>query len=620
MQNLSHRRLIELMSSAYPGLVAYIDTDYKFRFVNDNFYEWFNLSKEQVIGKTVTEIMQTDDLPKRLEIFKEVLGGRKVKYFTKFKHNELGMRDVEVTYSPDKSEDESIQGFVAMAYDITELKAAQKSAQDNEARFRSLTEVMPQLIWIVDAEGQAIFLNNNWSRITSTKLEDNLGYGWLNVIHPEDRVTAVLGWKTAIKNSTIYEAEYRIKMSNGLYRWHIARGIPIKNDDGIVERWVGTTTDIEVHKNARVLADNERERFYSIFMQSPVATCVLVGPEHYFDLANPSAKKLFGNKSLRGLSLKVALPELEEQGYNKIFNEVYHSGKGCFIQAKSINIVQNDGTVKEHIHDLFCEAIKDENGLTTGILVMSIDVNEQFMALKNMEEALKTRDQFLSIASHELKTPLTSLKLQSQLTLRMLNKEVAIPQERQRFHANQVNDWVSKLTRLIDDMLDVSRIRTGKLQLNRSRHEIGDVVREVVFKMGLLFESAGLNLPTVTFSSRMSGEWDRFRIEQVISNLLTNAIRYGKGKPIQIIIARNENFARVSVVDQGYGIDSEDLLRIFGRFERAIHSSEVSGLGLGLFISKEIIETHGGSIFAESSIGKGSTFTFEIPFDELEEA
>lgn len=613
MQRFGSRHLLDLISSAYPGLVAYLDSSYRFEFANDNFKEWYGFDPKIIYGKTIIEVLGEEFFQSQKDNFERALKGEIVKCFSKINHITLGVRDLEVTYHPDTGPDGEVLGFLSISYDVTELRRAQKKAQENEARFRSLTEVMPQLIWIMDNEGKATFLNHNWSRVTNTTIDENLGHGWLNVVHPEDRVSAALGWQVALQNISVYEAEYRIRMANGNYRWHMARGIPIKNEEGQVERWVGTTTDIEVQKNARVLANTERERFYSIFMQSPVAICVLTGPDHYFDLVNPPARKFFGDRELQGLSLKDALPELESQGYYQLMDDVYHSGKGCLLPAKAITVMQPDAIMKEHFHDLFCEPIKDENGLTMGILIMSVDVTEQVKALRDMEEALKTRDQFLSVASHELKTPLTSLKLQSQLTLRTLKKEGSLSVERQKMQATQTSEWVSKLTRLIDDMLDVSRIRTGKLKLNRDEHEMGDIVREVVFRMSLLFEAAGLTLPSIICTDRIMGHWDRFRLEQVISNLLTNAIRYGKGKPIEISIKRQEDRSLVSVTDQGYGIDGDDLQRIFGRFERAVHSAEVSGLGLGLFISKEIIESHGGKIYVDSVLGKGSTFTFELP-------
>ena len=612
MHRFGSRHLLDLISSAYPGLVTYVDTDLKFLFVNDKFLDWYGVDPEKIIGKGVSELISEEEFLERKPYYDKALSGEVVKFFSRVNHKNLGTRETELTYYPD-IEDGEVKGFVAIAYDITEQRRAEKIALENEARFRSLTEVMPQLIWIVDADGKAIFFNHNWPRVTNTTMEQNLGHGWLDVVHPEDRINAAVGWSVALKSSTYYEAEYRLKMANGTYRWHMARGTPIKNDRGEVDRWVGTTTDIEVQKNARVLADLERERFYSIFMQSPIVICVLNGPDHHFDLVNPPAKKFYGGRDLRGKTLKEALPELEAQGYSQLMDEVYHSGKGCFLPAKVISIRQLDGSVKEHYHDLFYEAIKDEHGLTTGILNMSVDVTEQVKALHSMEEALKTRDQFLSVASHELKTPLTTLKLQSQLTLRTLNRDGKISIERQNSLAHQTNDLVSKLNRLIDDMLDVSRIRTGKLALNKEEHELGDIVREVVFRLSLIFEAAGIPLPRITASERLVGEWDRFRLEQVISNLLTNAIRYGKGNPIDIQLSKVDNFASLSVKDHGHGISREDLERIFERFERAVHSSEVSGLGLGLFISREIIEAHSGKIHVSSVLGEGSTFSFKIP-------
>lgn len=614
MHRFGSRHLLDLISSAYPGLVTYVDLDYRFLFVNEKFRDWYGVEPQDVVGMSVLDLIGEKEFNERKPHYDEAIKGKIVKINGKVQHKKLGLREIEITYHPDHNESGEVQGFVAIGYDITDQKHAEKVAQDNEARFRSLTEVMPQLIWIMDAEGKAIFFNQNWPRVTDTSMEENLGHGWMNVVHPEDRVSVVLAWREAVKSAVIYEVEYRLRMGNGNYRWHMARGIPIKNDRGQVERWVGTTTDIEVQKNARVLADNERERIYSLFMQSPVVICVLTGPDHYFDLVNPPAKNFFGGRDLKGLPYKEVLPELEEQGYYRLIDEVYHSGKGCFLAAQKISIKQHDGSYKEHYHDLFYEPIKDEHGLTTGVLNMSVDVTEQVKALRDMEEALKARDQFLSVASHELKTPLTSLKLQSQLTLRTLAKDGEIPVERQKSQAYQLSELVSKLTRLIDDMLDVSRIRTGKLNLNKSEHEMGDIVREVVFRMGLLFEAANLPLPTLIISKRFEGEWDRFRLEQVLGNLLTNAIRYGKGKPIEVSIFEKDRHVAVSVTDHGYGIAEADIERIFGRFERAVHSSEVSGLGLGLFISKEIIEAHGGKIYVQSVLDQGSTFTFELPY------
>ena len=322
------------------------------------------------------------------------------------------------------------------------------------------------------------------------------------------------------------------------------------------------------------------------------------------------------------MTLVEAVPEFEPQGFIEVLNEVYNSGKGIFLPAKAIQLKNEDGVITEIFADLFYEPIKDDNGLTTGIINMCVEVTEQVKARRfaeekehKLEEALIARDQFLSIASHELKTPLTSLKLQAQLTLRNLSLNKTITPERQVSMAQQTSDLVGRLTRLIDDMLDVSRIRTGKLKLEKAPQELNDIVREVVFRMSVLFEAAGIPIPTIKASENIEGEWDRFRLEQVIGNLLTNAIRYGRGNPVEIKIEQKNSKGVLSVKDKGYGIAQGDQTRIFGRFERAINSAEVSGLGLGLFISKEIVESHGGRIWVESDEGEGSTFYVELPIN-----
>jgi PAS domain S-box-containing protein len=255
----------------------------------------------------------------------------------------------------------------------------------------------------------------------------------------------------------------------------------------------------------------------------------------------------------------------------------------------------------------------ESTGEFTGYATVSRDMTDIKNKERKLEEALKARDQFLSMASHELKTPLTSLKLQAQLNLRNLENHKSIPIETQMTQAHQANQTIGRLVKLIDDMLDVSRIRTGKLKLDKQDHELGDIVREVVQRMSLLFESAGLQIPPTQFREKIHGHWDRFRLEQVIGNLLTNAIKYGRHKPVEICIRKNKTHAILTVKDHGYGIAQEDLKKIFDRFERGVHFAEVSGLGLGLFISKEIVRSHGGHILVESRLDVGSTFTISLP-------
>ena len=261
------------------------------------------------------------------------------------------------------------------------------------------------------------------------------------------------------------------------------------------------------------------------------------------------------------------------------------------------------------------EPYRDAQGKVVGVLGISRDITELKNVQTELENSVRARDEFLSIASHELKTPLTSMRLQTDLVRRLIDKgdPSAYSQTRIDAFAELADKQLKRLSRLVDDMLDIARIRSGNLSLVPSSFDLCSLVKEAVSRMHSQFVESGCGDPKVTYCEPAHGVWDRMRLEQVVDNLLTNAIRYGKGKPIEITVECLENSVQLSVKDYGIGIAKEAQAKIFDRFERAVDANEVSGLGLGLFISKQIVEAHGGTISVESELGKGSTFLVRVP-------
>lgn len=262
MQAKTPQHILSLISRAYPGLVTYIDKDFKYQFANENYRDWFEVEYSNIVGFSVEKMIGTKGFLYRKPFMERALKGEKVKFIATLTHKILGQRQLEQIYEPDIDENGKVQGFIALAYDITEQKRAEKLAQENEARFRSLTEVMPHLVWVADGEGKVIWFNENWPRVTGTTFKENLGDGWLNVIHPEDRVATILNWKDTLTNFSSQQCEYRLRMKDGSYRWHVSRAISIKDDSGKIVRWVGTTTDIEEQKTAKDIAVSERRKIY----------------------------------------------------------------------------------------------------------------------------------------------------------------------------------------------------------------------------------------------------------------------------------------------------------------------------------------------------------------------
>ncbi len=237
---------------------------------------------------------------------------------------------------------------------------------------------------------------------------------------------------------------------------------------------------------------------------------------------------------------------------------------------------------------------------------------EEQRAREGLEQAVRARDEFLSLASHELKTPLTSLMLQAQLLQRRIDRGEPLQPEAARRLLDQTARQTQRLARLVNDMLDISRISAGKLSLEMETFDLVDLANDVVTKLGPQLGEARCEV-SVRAEAPVLGTWDRYRLEQVLTNLLTNAARYGPGTPVEIAVRRVERRAELRVSDKGRGISKADQERIFRKFERAVGGHEVSGLGLGLFIVHEIVQMHGGAIHVESELGQGATFVVALP-------
>ena len=227
-------------------------------------------------------------------------------------------------------------------------------------------------------------------------------------------------------------------------------------------------------------------------------------------------------------------------------------------------------------------------------------------------EALQARDEFLSVASHELKTPVSSLRLQLQLILRRLCKDPDYDRELEA-KVQGAGRQVDKLARLIVQLLDVSRLRAGRdMDLEREELDLRGLAQEILGRFKEDAAQAGSEL-RLAAPSPVHGNWDRLRIDQVLTNFLTNALKFGKGRPIDVEVGKAGEEATIVVRDRGIGIAPGDHERIFERFERTGEAKAIHGMGLGLYIVRRIVEAHGGTIRVESRLGEGTAFYVKLP-------
>jgi signal transduction histidine kinase len=256
---------------------------------------------------------------------------------------------------------------------------------------------------------------------------------------------------------------------------------------------------------------------------------------------------------------------------------------------------------------------EEEERLAQFITTLAGAALENAAGFARIEEAVRMRDEFLAIASHELKTPLVPLQLQLDDFQRVLRRR-GVDDDSVAQRLATMTRQTTRLSKLVENLLDLSRIAAGRLTLQPEEFDFAEMVRDVVRRLAPEAESLGCTLE-VHAGEPVRGRWDQLRLEQVVSNLLANAVKYGAAHPIEIEVQPEERKVRLTMRDHGIGMSPQDAARVFERFERAVSVRHYGGLGLGLYITRQIVEAHGGAISVDSRLGDGATFTVVLPVD-----
>lgn len=510
---------------------------------------------------------------------------------------------------------EQAANLVSIVLQHFETKAIAKVAQESMA---IIYESSIDAMWLVDIEDNGKTyrfksVNKAFKDISGLHAENMIGRNIEDVL-PQPSLDRVREkYEQAVKTGQIVDYLAEVDLPVGIKSVHI-RIKPIKDEKGTVTKILGIAEDITEQKK---ITDRLKESEADLIHAQHVArlgswkwdgiTKNIYWSKEIYNILNldPSTEpvpieeqiKLYTDESWNKLRLSVSEAIANDTSYEiDLEGRTSEGQKPRWFIARGMKLK------------------KDSEGNALFLTGTLQDNTERKILENHLKDALVARDQFIAVATHELKTPLSTLQLTLHSVLRLLDS--VIDTEKVKSKIEKAKSQTTRLESLIKNLLDVTSIGAGKMLLDlKPQVDLSQLVDNIIKRYDETIVKSGSILHK-NIDSNIIGYWDEFRLEQVIINLLTNAVKYGDGKPIEIHLYRKNNCAVLEVRDQGIGIPEDKQNKVFERFERAVSETNYSGLGLGLWIVREIVTALDGKVWVRSTLHKGSCFTVELPIKE----
>lgn len=521
-------------------------------------------------------------------------------------------------------------GVGVMTIDVTDRLAAERRLRESEERFRAVAELVPQMVWATTPEGEVEYFNQRWYAYTGQTVADIAGSGWSDALHPDDRHHTLRCWQTSLGSGQPYEVEYRMRRTDGEYRWFLARAIPLRDDNGRIVRWFGTNTDVHDSRTAQDQLRRSEERFRRLTIDIP--QMVWVTNDHgevqeynrrwyeYTGLDETAAvgdgwRHILHPDDLETTtiawqsSLQTGLPFESEQRLRR------HDGVYRWHLARALPLTDPaSGQVVQWV------------GTTTDIedQKRQADLLDRLVRERTAELQRSNREleQFAYVASHDLQEPLRKIQSFSN-RIQTRNHDGINPQGLE--YLERIQSSAVRMRTLINDLLDYSRVTTRSQPFEQV--DLAQIAAEIAADLEPLDPESRSQIEIGPMPAIQA---DASQMRQLFQNLLVNALKFHKPgeSPVAKISARELNgdqrpsdplhrpWIEIAVRDEGIGFDEAYLDRIFQVFQRLHGRDQYDGTGVGLAICRKIVERHGGTISARSSEGHGATFLVQLPVSQ----
>lgn len=506
------------------------------------------------------------------------------------------------------------KAFIASVRDVTEKREKEVAMEESEERHRIMVEQTGQLIYDYDVGTGKIVWSGAVREVTgfSKKGFQKVDIdGWAERIHLDDREQTLELLDEKQKTGGKFEAEYRFRKRNGSYVHILDRGVFLINEKGVPYRMLGTMTDI----SDRVIALQNLKKF-QLAVENAAEQILITDPDAKILYANPTTEDTTGysQKEIIGKTPALWGKQMPKKFYEKMWKTIKQDKKSFF--GEVVNKRKNG---QEYPAELRITPILDEKRDVKFFVGIERDVTHE-------KEISAMKSEFVSLASHQLRTPLTAISWYTEM---LLGGDVGEVSGEQKGYLSEIYTSVRRMVRLVNDLLNVSRLESGRLAIEPEPTSLPDFIQNILDEVKSTVGDKRCQVVLTKSDKNLSKiPLDRKLIRQVFRNLITNAIQYSSPKRkcrvnIDIkpeTIGEVESFV-VSVEDNGIGIPKEEQKRIFERFFRSDNAvkQQTEGTGLGLYISKLVLEASGGKIWFKSKVGKGSTFYVAFPVKGMKE-
>ena len=658
-QSEKQKRVYETITSGTPDLMYVFDLDYRFTYANSALLEMWGKTAENAIGKGLRDngYEEWHAAMHEREIDQVIATKQPIRGEVSFPHAILGKRIYDYIFTPVVNENGDVEAVAGTTRDVTdrkrfeeelhglneelvaaneelsatneELLQIQLLLETSEQRLRSVVAAAPFPIGVYTGREMRILMANEAILDVWGKGHDVIGKTYHEIL-PELAGSSIYQQLDAVfSTGEAFSARNQrvdILVNGRLTPFYFNYNFtPLRDSSGKIYGVMNTAAEITDLILAKQQVEQSEENLSAMIAQAPVAMCILTGPEHVITVANDLMVELWGKPQADVMNKPVfdALPDARGQGLEDVMKNVYVTGETFYANELPVSLIRH-GQPDVVYQNFVYQAYRDSKGDITGVFAITIDVTESVLARKTIEqtkrqleeelkiskELQRQKDDFIGMASHELKTPLTSLTALLQVAAQKLrNSEDTFL----RSAMQKSNIQAKRMTSMINGFLNVSRLEAGKLQIEKSEFDVDELIAEIL-------EETKLTVNDHKFVYAGCGHVkiyaDQDKIASVISNLVGNAVKYSpKGKQVEVICAVREHELTIQVRDEGMGIKAEDIVNIFDRYYRvrSEHTRQIAGFGIGLYLSAEIVRRHDGRIWAESEPGQGSTFYFSLP-------